>query len=165
MSQRLSKRTNILVLVLIGAIAIGLSIASYQYSAFTSEEIRKIAAQDIRSNTEIQAYDIANNLNNNIAAVRSILALLAGIPAIQNQDLESSKELFSDAQKTTSNITSSYFWLDRDGRLLWANSFENQTIYEQYAGGDRSSRSYFSEPRDTLRPYFSSLIESVDGVP
>jgi signal transduction histidine kinase len=164
-SQRLSKRTNVLVLVLIGAIAIGLSIASYQYSAFTSEEIRKIAAQDIRSNTEIQAYDIANNLNNNIAAVRSILALLAGIPVIQNQDLESSKELFSDAQKTTSNITSSYFWLDRDGRLLWANSFENQTIYEQYAGGDRSSRSYFSEPRDTLRPYFSSLIESVDGVP
>jgi signal transduction histidine kinase len=162
---RLPKSTNILVIVLIGAIAIGLSIASYQYSAFTSEEIRKIAAQDIKSNTEIQAYDIANNLNNNIAAVRSILALLAGIPAIQNQDLESSKELFSDAQKTTSNITSSYFWLDRDGRLLWANSFENQTIYEQYAGGDRSSRSYFSQPRDTLRPYFSSLIESVDGVP
>ena len=165
MFPRLPKSTNILVLVLIGAIAIGLSIASYQYSAFTSEEIRKIAAQDIKSNTEIQAYDIANNLNNNIAAVRSILALLAGIPAIQNQDLESSKELFSDAQKTTSNITSSYFWLDRDGRLLWANSFENQTIYEQYAGGDRSSRSYFSQPRDTLRPYFSSLIESVDGVP
>ena len=164
-SQRLSKNTNVLVLVLIGAIAIGLSIASYQYSVFTSEEIRKIGAQDIRSNTEIQAYDIANNLNNNIAAVRSILALLAGIPAIQNQDLESSKELFSDAQKATSNITSSYFWLDKDGRVLWANAFENQTLYDQYAGGDRSSRSYFSEPRDTLRPYFSSLIESVDGVP
>jgi signal transduction histidine kinase len=164
-SQRLSKSTSILVLVLIGAIAIGLSIASYQYSAFTSEEIRKIGAQGIRSNTEIQAYDISNNLNNNIEAVRSILALLAGIPAIQNQDLESSKELFSDAQKATSNITSSYFWLDKDGRLLWANAFENQTIYDQYAGGDRSSRSYFSEPRDTLRPYFSSLIESVDGVP
>jgi signal transduction histidine kinase len=164
-SQRLSKSTSILVLVLIGAIAIGLSIASYQYSAFTSEEIRKISAQGIRSNTEIQAYDISNNLNNNIEAVRSILALLAGIPAIQNQDLESSKELFSDAQKATSNITSSYFWLDKDGRLLWANAFENQTIYDQYAGGDRSSRSYFSEPRDTLRPYFSSLIESVDGVP
>lgn len=165
MSQRLSKSTSILVLVLIGAIAIGLSIASYQYSAFTSEEIRKIGAQDIRSNTEIQAYDIANNLNNNIEAVHSILALLAGLPAIQNQDLESSKELFSDAQKTTSNITSSYFWLDKDGRILWANAFENQTIYDQFAGDDRSSRSYFSEPRDTLRPYFSSLIESVDGVP
>jgi signal transduction histidine kinase len=164
-SQRLSENTNVLVVVFIGAIAIGLSIASYQYSIFTSEEIRKIGAQDVRSNAEIQANDIAKNLINNIEAVRSNLALLSSIPAIQNQDIESSKELFSDAQETTSNITSSYFWLDKDGKLLWANSFENQTIYEQYAGDDRSYRPYFSEPRDTLRPYFSSLIESVDAVP
>ncbi len=153
------------VLMLIGAIAIGLSIASYQYSVFTSDQIRKIGAQDISSNAEIQAHDIARNLKNNIEAVSSNLALLSNIPAIQNQDLESSKELFSDAQGTTSNITSSYFWLDKDGRLLWANAFENQTIYKQYAGDDRSFRAYFSQPRDTLRPYFSSLIESVDGVP
>jgi signal transduction histidine kinase len=164
-SQRLPKNTNVLVLVLIGAIAIGLSIASYQYSTFTSEEIRKIGAQDIRSNAEIQAHDIARNLNNNIEAVRSTLALLSSIPVIQNEDLERSEELFSHAQETTSNITSSYFWLDKDGKLLWANAFENQTIYEQYAGGDRSFRPYFTEPRDTLRPYFSSLIESVDAVP
>jgi signal transduction histidine kinase len=164
-SQRLLKNISFLVVVLIGAIAIGLSIASYQYSAFTSEEIRKISAQAVRSNTEIQAHDIANNLNNNIEAVRSNLALLSTIPAIQNQDIESSKELFSDAQETTRNITSSYFWLDKDGKVLWANSFENQTIYAQFAGGDRSLRPYFSEPRDTLRPYFSSLIESVDAVP
>src|SRR5919112_3721348 len=156
---------RVLVLVLIGAIAIGLSLASYQHSAFTSAEIRKISAQAVRSNAEIQAHDIAKNLNNNIQAVSSNLALLSSIPAIQNQDLESSKKLFSNAQETTSNITSSYFWLDKYGKLLWANSFENQTIYEQYAGGDRSSRVYFSQPRDTLRPYFSSLIESVDGVP
>ena len=168
MSERRLKSpsiSSILVLVLVGAIAIGLSIASYQYSAFTSDETRKISAQDVRSNTEIQAYDIANNLNNNIEGVRSILALLSGIPAIQNQDLESSKKLFSDAQKSTSNITSSYFWLDKDGKLLWANSFENQTVYDKYAGGDRSFRPYFSGPRDTLTPYFSSIIESVDGVP
>jgi signal transduction histidine kinase len=164
-SHRLPKNASVLVLVAIGAIAIGLSIASYQYSVFTSEEIRKIGAEDVRSNAEIQAHDIARNLNNYIEAVRSNLALLSNIPAIQNQDLESSKELFSNAQETTSNITSSYFWLDKDGKLLWANAFENQTIYNQFAGGDRSSRSYFSEPRDTLRPYFSSVIESVDGIP
>jgi signal transduction histidine kinase len=97
--------------------------------------------------------------------VHSNLALLSNVPAIQNKGLESLKDLFSKAQETTSNITSSYFWLDKDGKLLWANAFENQTIYEQYAGGDRSSRAYFPQPRDTLRPYFSSLIESVDGVP
>lgn len=165
MHQRLSKNTSLLVLVAIGAIATGLSIASYQYSAFTSEEIRKIGAQDARSNAEIQAHDIASNLNNNIEAVRSNLALLSSIPMIQNQDIQSSKALFSVAQETTNNITSSYFWIDKDGKLLWANSFENQTIYEQYAGDDRSFRPYFTEPRGTLRPYFSSLIESIDAVP
>ena len=163
--QRLSKNTSVLVLVAIGAIATGLSVASYQYSVFTSEETRKIGAQDARSNAEIQAHDIANNLKNNMEAVSSSLALLSSIPAIQNQDIESSKALFSDAQETTSNITSSYFWVDKDGKLLWANSFENQTLYEQFAGGDRSLRPYFTEPRDTLRPYFTSLIESVDAVP
>ena len=165
MHQRLTKNTSLLVLVAIGAIATGLSIASYQYSVFTSEEIRKIGAQDARSNAEIQAHDIASNLDNNIEAVRSNLALLSSIPMIQNQNIQSSKALFSVAQETTSNITSSYFWVDKDGKLLWANSFENQTIYEQYAGDDRSFRPYFTEPRDTLSPYFSSLIESVDAVP
>ena len=96
MSQRLSGR-SILLLVLIGAVAIGLSIASYQYSAFTSEEIKQIAAMDILSNAEIQAYDIANNLENKIDAVRSNIALLSSIPAIQNQDVETAKKLFSDA--------------------------------------------------------------------
>ncbi len=100
-----------------------------------------------------------------MSAVHSNLVLLSNIPAIQNQDLETSKELFSDAQETTSDITSSYFWVDKNGKLLWANAFENQTIYQQYAGGDRSFRPYFSEPRDILKPYFSALIESVDQVP
>jgi signal transduction histidine kinase len=165
-SIKLSRNTrSILLLVLIGAIAFVLSIASYRYSAFTSEQIRKIAAQDMRSNAEIEAHDIAIILNNKIDAVRNNLGLLSGLPTIQNQDVESSKKLFSDAQETTGNTTSSYFWLNRDGKLLWANAFDNQTIYDQYAGDDRSFRPYFSEPRDTLRAYFSSLIESVDGVP
>ncbi len=144
MFQRLP-RSSILLLVLIGAIAIGLSIASYQNSSFTSQETRKIAAQDIRSNAEIEVFDIANNLKNKIDALRSNLALLSSICAIQNQDVQTSRKLFSDAQKSTSDITSSYFWVDKDGKLLWANAFENQTIYEQYAGDDRSFRPYFSK--------------------
>lgn len=164
-SRASSSSRSILHLVLIGAIAIGLAIASYQYSTFTSQEITRIAAADIRSNAEIQAHDIVNNLKNKMGTVYSNLLLLSRIPTIQNQDLETSKKLFSDAQESTSDITSSYFWVDKNGKLIWANAFENQTVYQQYAGGDRSFRPYFSEPRDTLRPYFSALIESVDQVP
>ena len=167
MSQRRarSSSSSILYLVLIGAIAIGLAIASYQYSTSTSQEITRIAAADIRSNAEIQAHDIVNNLKNKMGTVYSNLLLLSRIPTIQNQNLETSKKLFSDAQESTGDITSSYFWVDKNGKLIWANAFENQTVYQQYAGGDRSFRPYFSEPRDTLRPYFSTLIESVDQVP
>ncbi|MDQ3873766.1 MAG: sensor histidine kinase [Thermoproteota archaeon] len=166
MSKRLPRSSrSILVLVLIGAIAIGLSVASYQYSLFTSREITRIAAGDIISNAEIQAYDIANNLKNKVGAVSSNLILLSSNPAIQNQDMETAKKLFSNAQKSTSDITSSYFWVDKNGKLLWADAFENQTIYNQYAGADRSFRPYFSHPRETLEPYFSALIESVDQVP
>lgn len=89
-----------------------------RYSDFTSEEIREIGVQDIRSNSEIQAHDVANNIRNNIEAVHSNLAFLSSIPAIRNQDLEGSKKLFSDAQENTINITSSYFWIDKDGKLL-----------------------------------------------
>jgi len=158
-------RISVLLLFLIGAVAVGLSIASYQYSEFVSQETRKIAAQDIRSNAEIEAHDIANNLNNKLDAVRTNLAMLSNTSTVQNQDVESSKELFSDAQATTSDVTSSYFWIDKDGKLLWANAFKNQTLYEQYAGDDRSFRPYFYEPRDTLKSYFSTVIESIDGVP
>src|SRR5919198_175014 len=125
MFERLS-RSSTLLLVIIGGAAIGLLVGSYQYSSFTSQETRKIAAQDIRSNAEIEAHDIANNLKNKIDAVRSNIALLSTMPSIQNQDVDSSKRLFSDAQKSTSDITSSYFWVDKDGKLLWANAFENQ---------------------------------------
>ena len=158
-------RSSTLPLVIISGAAIGLLVGSYQYSSFTSQETRKIAAQDIRSNAEIEAHDIANNLKNKIDAVRSNLALLSSISGIENHDVEASKYLFSDAQKATSDITSSYFWIDKNGKLTWANAFENQTIYEQYAGDDRSFRPYFSKPRDTLKSYLSMVIESVDGVP
>jgi hypothetical protein len=42
-----------------------------------------------------------------IDAVRNNLVLLSGISNIKNQDMENSIKVFSDAQRTTSNTTSS----------------------------------------------------------
>jgi hypothetical protein len=114
MFERLSRSSTLLLVIIAGA-AKGLLVGSYQYSSFTSQETTKISAQDIRSDAEIEAYDIANNLKNKIDAVRSNLALLSGISGIENHDVESSKYLFSDAQKAAGDISSSYFWVDNDG--------------------------------------------------
>ena len=82
MFERLSRSSTLLLVIIAGA-AIGLLLGHYQYSSFTSQETRKIAAQDIRPNVEIEAHDIANNLKNKIDAVRSNLPLLSGISGIE----------------------------------------------------------------------------------
>jgi hypothetical protein len=51
-------KNSIALLALTGAIAVSLSLVSFQYSSFTSIEILKIAAEDVRSNAKIQAHDL-----------------------------------------------------------------------------------------------------------
>jgi signal transduction histidine kinase len=158
-------KTSILMVVIIAAIAIVLSIVSYQFSNQTASEINRIASNDIRSNAEIQARDLARILANKIDIVSSNLILMSDAPAIQSHDVESAIPLFASARSTTVDFASSYFWVDADGTLLWADAFTNSTIEQQYNGDDRSFRDYYSTPRDTFAPYYSTVIESVDGVP
>ena len=55
-------------------------------------------------------------------------------------------------------------WLDQNGKIVWISNI-NATTYQKYKGFDLSYRPYFTVPRDTLTPYYSSLIESNDNVP
>jgi len=158
-------RRNIVVLVTIAAVAAALSTISYQYSTNNANGILKIASQDVRSNAEIQAHDVANNLVNKVDAAGNNLQILARSPAVLGNDVKGAIPLFSAAQQATSDFTSSYFWVGKDGKLLWADGFTNTTLEQNYNGEDRSYRKYYSEPRDTLKPYYSSLVESVDGIP
>jgi signal transduction histidine kinase len=41
----------------------------------------------------------------------------------------------------------------------------NTTLAQQYIGDDRTFRDYYITPKETLQPYYSTVIESVDGVP
>jgi signal transduction histidine kinase len=158
-------RVNIGVLVLIAAVAVVLSLVSYQYSTFTADQITNIASNDVRSNAEIQAHDLSNNLINKLDSVTTALEILTGAEGVQSQNITMAAYLFTNAKASTVDIASSYFWIDRDGKLLWADSFTNKTIEEQYNGADRSNREYFIQPRDTLKPFYSTVVESVDGVP
>jgi signal transduction histidine kinase len=161
---RLSQ-SNIGVLALVAGMAIALSLISYQYSTDASSQITKIAADNVRSNAEIQANDLSNNLINKIDSVTTALEILADANGVQSQNITRAAQLFAKAKASTIDISSSYFWVDRDGTLLWADAFTNKTIEAQFNGADRSNREYFIEPRDTLKPYYSTVIESVDGVP
>jgi signal transduction histidine kinase len=151
-------------LIIIAAVAIGLSLLSYQHSIMTSEQIAIAATQNLKENGRIQAYDMSKSLENRLEAIRSNLEILAKSPLIQRGEYSQARILVNTAENSTEGFTDSYFWIDEMGKLRWAGAFVDQKVYDQYYGGDRTDRPYFTEPRDTRQPYFSTLRDSVDGV-
>ena len=152
-------------LIIIAAVAIGLSLLSYQYSILMSEKIATAATQDLKDNARIQAYDMSKSLENRLESVRNNLEILANAPLIELGGYSQARVLVNTAENSTKGFTDSYFWIDEMGKLQWAGAFVDQKVYDQYYGGDRTDRPYFTEPRDTHQPYFSTLRDSVDGVP
>jgi signal transduction histidine kinase len=156
---------TIVPLIIIAAVAIGLSLLSYQYSIVTSEKIAAAATQDLKDNARVQAYDMSKALENRVESVRDNLEILANAPLIQLGEYSQARVLVNIAEKSTEGFTDSYFWIDDMGKLQWAGSFADPQVYNQYHEADRSDRPYFTEPRDTHQPYFSTLRDSVDRVP
>ena len=73
--------------------------------------------------------------------------------------------MFNSAKNYSESWVEFYAWLDSDGKLVWSSNL-NETVYKKYRGTDLSLRPYFSEPKKTHEPYFSSVIEkTVDNVP
>jgi signal transduction histidine kinase len=157
-----SKR-NSAVFLLIIAIVASLSIVSSRYYANTSEQIEKIAVQEIRSNAEIQAHHLSNSLANKLADVTNNLQIISRAPAVQENDFEKAKKIIDNAEAASSDIADFYMWLNKDGKIVWLSNI-NQTAYDQYRDFDLSYRSYFMHSRDTLQTYYSSVTDSNDRV-
>ena len=163
MPKTSSRSTPLVVIIVIAAI--GLSFVSYQYSSLSARQILDLGSEEARSNAKIQAHDLSAVLANKIESASDNLETIASSKTLQNQDIEGAIPLLNAAQKSSADITSSYSWLDEDGKIVWATSFSNATLRQQFTGADFSYREYYSQPRDTLKPYFSTLIESIDSVP
>ena len=110
-------------LIIIAAVAIGLSLLSYQYSILTSEKIATAATQDLKDNARVQAYDISKSLENRLESVRNNLGILANAPLIQLGEYSQARVLVNTDEKSTEGFTDSYFWIDEMGKLQWAGSF------------------------------------------
>jgi signal transduction histidine kinase len=156
-------RRNLVIIAAIIAIAISLSLISYQYSRNSAMQIEQISVRDIRSNAEIQAYDISNSFENKIDDITSMLQVLAASRSVQNGDLGNAASVFDEAQLATSNLVDFYMWLDKDGKVVWISNL-NQTAFNQYRGLDLSYRLYFSEPKATHNVYYSSVVDSNDRI-
>ena len=155
---------SIILLIAIAGLAVILSIISYQYSSSTSNDIVEIASQDIRSNAKIEVHDLSKLLANRLETINLMIQTLTDAPAIQNNEFQRSQVIINNRQNHTDDLTDFYMWLDQSGKIVWISNM-NSTTYQKYKGFDLSYRPYFNVPRDTLTPYYSSLIESNDKVP
>jgi signal transduction histidine kinase len=159
-------RNSIALIIVIGAVAAILSVISYQFSTHNANEILDIASDDIRSNANIQSHDLSSIVEQELDKVTAILKTLASAPAIQNSEIQRGRDIINLRQETTSNITDGYFWLDKDGKLVWSSKFvNNQSLYEQFNGTNLGDQLYFNIPRTTETTYYSSVIESIEGDP
>ena len=155
---------SIILLIAIAGLAVILSIISYQYSSSTSNDIVEIASQDIRSNARIEVHDLSKLLANRLETINLMIQTLTDAPAIQNNEFQRSQVIINNRQNHTDDLTDFYMWLDQSGKIVWISNM-NSTTYQKYKGFDLSYRPYFTVPRDTLTPYYSSLIESNDKIP
>jgi len=157
---------SVVLIIVIAAVAAVLSIISYQYSTHNTNEILNIASDDVRSNAKIQSHDLSTIVEQELDKITAILQTLASAPAIHNSEIQRGRDIINLRQQTTSDITDAYFWLDKDGKLVWSSKFANDgLLYTQPQDTNLGNQSYFTIPRTTQTTYYSSIIESTDRDP
>ncbi|MFZ0740460.1 MAG: hypothetical protein WAM54_02600, partial [Nitrososphaeraceae archaeon] len=159
-----SSKRNLSIISVIVAVAASLATLVYFYYSFSSIEINKIASQDVRSNSRIESYDFARILENKIDTISTSLDIIANAPAVQNNRQIDARTFFDSAKNNSESWVDFFAWLGPDGKLVWSSNL-NETVYEEYKGTDLSFRPYFTVPKSTLEPYYSSVIASVDNIP
>lgn len=157
-------RKNIVVLLVITLIGISLSIISFRYSAFTADEIARIASVDVRSNARIEAHDLSQILLHTLESVANNLRSLSNSQPVQEGQVNIGRTLLNNSQSSTSELTEGYYWLDKDGKLI-AWSSQNTSISQGYLGLDLSTREFYRIPQTSHAPFYSNAIDSPDVLP
>jgi signal transduction histidine kinase len=152
---------GVIALTLIAAVSISLSVVSYGYASYSAQRISELATNEIKMNSNVKAHDVSKIIENKLDKVTAVLRTLATAPAIHNAELPRAYDIIAIRQDSTKEITDGYFWLDRDGKLLYSSKFAgNQSLYDTFRDTDLSSQQYFTEPKKSGSTFYSSIIET-----
>ncbi|HEU4444318.1 MAG TPA: sensor histidine kinase [Nitrososphaeraceae archaeon] len=162
MINSLFSKSNIGLLFFIAIIATILSILSYQYSSFTASKIAGISSEDVRSNARIEAYHLSQILIHSINSITNNLeALTTSVPLLYS-DNQTVKFLLNNAQDSTRELTSAYYLIDSNGKVIsWSNSGDSELQLQRDL--DLSKMEYYLSPRNTEMPYYSTVNRSPSG--
>src|SRR5688572_27010499 len=160
MSGFILVKKNLVVLLIIGSIAFSLSIASYQYAIFTSNEISRIASDDTSLNAQSEAYDLSRIVVNKIDSITTNLQILASAPSIQSGSSAEIAQLFDAAQYSTEELTEYYMWLNSDGVIKGASNVA-RAVYHYETIWQSEKPPFLTEPQKTGNVYYSKVIRSL----
>lgn len=162
MINSLFSKSNIGLLFFIAIIATILSILSYQYSSFTASKIAGISSEDVRSNARIEAYHLSQILIHSINSITNNLEALTNSVPLLYSDNQTVKFLLNNAQDSTRELTSAYYLIDSNGKVIsWSNSGDSELQLQR--DSDLSKMDYYLSPRNTEMPYYSTVIRSPSG--
>jgi signal transduction histidine kinase len=158
----LFSKSNIGLLFFIAIIATILSILSYQYSSFTAGKIAGISSEDVRSNARIEAYHLSQILIHSINSITNNLEALTNSVPLLYSDNQTVKFLLNNAQDSTRELTSAYYLMDSNGKVIsWSNSGDSELQLQRDL--DLSKMEYYLSPRNTKMPYYSTVNRSPSG--
>src|SRR6185436_7691498 len=100
---------------------------------------------------------VSGILEDKVTNVESNLMLISQSRRVAQHEVEAAAPMFATAMQSTPDFTDSYFWIDKNGKLVWATSFDDKSTYDKYVGADRSDRTYYSVPKETSQFYISSV--------
>jgi signal transduction histidine kinase len=158
----LFSKSNIGLLSSIAIIATILSILSYQYSSFTASKIAEVASEDVRSNARIEAYHLSQILIHSINSITNTLEALTNSLPLLYSDNQTVSFLLNNAQDSTGELTSAYYILDSNGKVI-SRSNGNNSELEFQNDSDHSKMEYYLVPRNTKMPYYSTVNSSPSG--
>ena len=135
-----------------------MAIISYQYSTITASEIAEIAAQDVKSNANIEVYELARILVRSIESISINLRTLSTAILFSENGNMGAYNLMNAAQNGTSELTEGYYLIDEEGKLLATS--DNNNLGSNSIGQNLSNKEYFSVPKMTNKPYFGTAVEA-----
>lgn len=150
--------------MIIIVISVSLSVLFTAYSVSISNEIDETVTNDLKRQARIEAFQVTQLLEKEVQVVNNNVMTSASRVAIINGEFERGADIINARQQSTPEVTDRYFWLDKDGKVIWSSAFANSPEeYEQFKGFDASDRPYFVNPSDTKQPYLSPVIMSADN--
>jgi signal transduction histidine kinase len=149
-------------LVALAVIAAAFSLASFEYSSAVSTNLSNVALANVNTNAQIQASDLSHLLSQTLEGISENLQIIAGSSLVRSLDVSGSIPLFANAQNSTKDLTSSYFWMDGNGSLVLVSNGTVST-YSISQGRNLSQRAFFAEPKDSGTTFYSSATPSLSN--